>query len=189
MKKLAFVIYAWGSTLLFAFIIYWLATVPNLRAGDLVTDEVIKVIFRMTLYAILFVLTYRSIIITLKTTVERLSKWRSRKEEAEDSEFVLIVETLVVILVIFATISFAFFEQHVQFYTNGRNGGSEVVYIKKDGLDTAYIPQTAIAEANKGVLISVMSVLLTAIVVYSVPVIGELEVAIKHKLERETKKK
>ncbi|MEP7103481.1 MAG: hypothetical protein ABI721_02100 [Candidatus Dojkabacteria bacterium] len=189
MKKLAFVLYAWGSTFLFAFIIYWLATIPNLSAGDVVTDEVIKVIFRLTLYAILFVLIYRSVIITLKTTVERLSKWRSRKEEAEDSEFVLIVETLVVILVIFATISFAFFEQHVQFYTNGRNGGAEVVFIKKDGLDVAYIPQSSIAEANKGVLISVMSTLLTAIVVYSVPVIGELEVAIKHKLDREIKHK
>lgn len=189
MRKLAFLLYAWGSTFLFAFIIYWLATVPNLRAGDMVTDEVIKVIFRMTLYAIFFVLTYRSIIITLKTTVERLSKWRSRREEVEDSEFVLIIETLVVILVIFVSVTFAFFEQHVQFYTQGRNGGAEVVMVKKDGKDVAYIPQNTIAEANKSVLVSVMATLLTAIVVYSIPVIGELEVAIKHKIERETKRR
>jgi hypothetical protein len=189
MKKLAFLLYAWGSTLLFAFIIYWLATVPNLRAGDAVTDEVIKVIFRMTLYAILFVLTYRSIIITLKSTVERLSKWRSKQEEIEDSEFVLIIETLVVVLVIFISVTFGFFEQHVQFYTQGRNGGADVVMVKKDGKDVSYIPQNTIAEANKGILVSVMSTLLTAIVVYSIPVIGELEVAIKHKIEKEVKKR
>lgn len=187
MKKLAFLLYAWGSTLLFAFIIYWLATVPNLQAGDVVTDEVIKVVFRMTLYAIFFILIYRSIIITLKTTVERLSKWRSKQEEMEDSEFVLIIETLVVILTIFITITFAFFEQNVQFYTPGRNGINNVVTIQQNGVDVPYIPQASIAEANKGVLISVMSILLTAIVVYSIPVIGELEIAIKHKIEHQVK--
>jgi hypothetical protein len=189
MKKLAFLMYAWGSTFLFAFIVYWLATIPNLRAGDAVTDEVIKIIFRMTLYAILFVLLYRSIIITLKSSVERLAKWRSRREEVEDSEFVLIIETLVVILVIFVCTTFAFFEQHIQFYTQGRNGSDVVMMKNSAGKEVAYLQQTAIAEANKGILISVMSTLLTAIVVYSIPVIGELEVAIKHKIESSYKKK
>jgi len=39
----------------------------------------------------------------------------------------------------------------------------------------------------KDVLVSVMSILLTGIVVYTLPVIGELEMALKHKFEYEMK--
>lgn len=194
MKKLAFLLYAWGTTFLFGFLIYWLATIPNLSAGDSVTDEVVKVIFRMVLYAIFFILIYRSIILTLKTTVERLAKWRSKKEEHEDAEFVLIIETLIVILVIFGTITFAFFEEHIQYRVQGRNGENitlaqpttlpEVGQVTlKDGNVVTYYKDSVIRESEKDILVSIMSVLLTAIVVYSIPVLGELEVAIKHKLE------
>jgi hypothetical protein len=181
MKKVAFLIYAWGSTLLFALGIIWLSTIPNFETGPATTDEVIKVVFRMTLYSIFFILIYRSIIVTLKTTVQRLAKWRSRREEIEDSEFVLIIETLVVILVVFITTTFAFVEENIQFYTEGRNKADTVLV--NDNI--AYVQQSVISESNKDILVSVMSVLLTAIVVYSIPVIGELELAIKHKFEQE----
>jgi len=162
MKRAAFILYAWGSTFLFAFLIYWLATLPYLNAGDKVTDELVKVIFRMVLYAILFILFYRSIIITLKSTIERLSKWRSKEEEIEDSEFVLIIETLVVIVTILSTTLFSIFEEYTQALAgDGRNA------------------------QVKDVLVSIMAILLSAIVVYSMPVIGELEFAIKHKIEFE----
>lgn len=161
MKRIIFLIYAWGSTFLFAALIYWLATLPYLSAGDRVSDELIKVIFRMTLYAMFFILFYRSCIITLKSTVERLAHWRSRNEMAEDAEFVLIIETLVVIITILGTTLFAVFEEYSQSLVAGR-----------------------LAEV-KDVLVSIMTILLTAIVVYSLPVIGELEVAIKHRVEKE----
>lgn len=181
MKKVGFLVYAWGSTALFGLLIVWLSTIPNFQAGDLLSDEIIKIIFRMTLYAILFILIYRSIIITLKTTVERLSKWRSRREVVEDSEFVLIIETLIVLLVIFITTTFAFIEENIQFYTEGRNNADTTLVV--DGV--SYIEQSVITESNKDILISVMAILLTAIVVYSIPVIGELEIAIKHKFDEE----
>lgn len=181
MKKVAFLMYAWGSTLIFGLLIIWLSTIPNFQAGNLVSDEVIKVIFRMTLYAVLFILIYRSIIITLKTTVERLSKWRSRREVNEDSEFVLIIETLIVLLVIFICSTFAFVEENIQFYTEGRNRAESTLV--QD--DRVYIEQSVLTESNKDILVSVMAILLTAIVVYSIPVIGELEIAIKHKFEEE----
>jgi hypothetical protein len=160
-KKLAYVLWAWGSTILFAGLIYWLATIPNFDVKSDPSGEVIKVLFRMLLYAVLFILVYRSIIATLKTTVSRLSAWRSRDEAIEDAEFVLIIETLVVIISILATILFSVFEEGIQNFVEGRH--AEI----------------------KDVLVSVMAVLLTSIVVYSAPVIGELEVAIKHKLDRE----
>lgn len=159
MKNLLFLTYAWGSTFLFAAIIYWLATVPNLNAGNEATDELVKVVFRMTIYAVLFILFYRSMILTLKNTVSRLASWRSKKEKIEDAEFVLIIETLVVVISILSTTLFAIFEEFTQDNIAGRSSDP------------------------KDVLISIMAVLLSAIVVYSMPVIGELEMAIKHKVE------
>lgn len=157
MKKVAFLLYTWGSTILFAALIYWIATIPNFEEGTKVTDELVKVIFRMTLYAFFFVLFYRSIILTLKNTVQRLAKYRSKNEKFEDAEFVLVIETLVVIVTVLATTLFAVFEEYIQKFIPGR---------------TVEI---------KDILVSVMAILLSAIVVYSMPVIGELEIAIRHK--------
>lgn len=199
MKKFYLLAYAWSSTILFGLFIYWLSTVPNLSAGNTLTDEVIKVSFRMTLYAIFFILIYRSFILTLKTNVTRLAQWKSKREKEEDTEFVLIIETLIVIATIFITLSFAFFEEMTQLTVQGRNNANEIQDCRR--LDpnrgitvkTECIEKTALTESNKDVLVSLMAILLTAIIVYSIPVIGELEVALKYKfdegLEKLRKKK
>ncbi len=167
-KKIAHVVWAWGTTFIFAALIYWIATIPNFEVTNDVTNEIIKVVFRMLLYAILFTLIFRSIIATLRNTIKRLSAWHSKKEAAEDAEFVLIIETMAVVIAVFSAILFAVFEENVQGYITGRNG----------------LP----GEAERDVLVSTMAVLLAAIVVYSMPAIGELEVAILEKLKRESKK-
>lgn len=198
MKRLGLLIYAWGSAFLFALVIYWLATLPNFQAGTQVNDEVIKVVFKMIMYAILFILIYRAVILTLKSTVDRLSGFRSKGEAIEDSEFVLIIETLVIVMVASICMLFAFFEEHVQYYVAGRNGGETYLVAKKDGTYTkseaasdisgnTYINLKAVTESSKDILVSTMAILLTAIVSYSTPVIGELEVALKHKFDREVK--
>lgn len=199
MRRLLFVVYAWGSTALFAALIYWLATIPNLQAGNNMSDDLVKVIFRMVLYAILFILLYRSIIITLKSTVVRLAGFRSRNEQFEDAEFVLIIETLVVILCMVISVLFAFFEEHTQLFTAGRNGAESFLiesngeYFKSETVsplsNSTYINLNAINESNKDILISILAVLLTGMVAYSMPVIGELELAIKHKIQRELREK
>lgn len=157
MKNVFLLAYAWGSTVLFGALIFWLATIPGLEVTSGPTNEAIKVAYRMILYSIFFILFYRSIIMSIKSTVGRLSKWRSKREENEDAEFVLIIETLVVIITILATSIFALVDETLQLNLPGRN--FEI----------------------KDVLISVMSIFLTSIIVYTMPVIGELEVAIKHK--------
>lgn len=199
MKRLFFLVYAWGSTALFGFLIYWLATIPNFQTGNSMSDDLIKVIFRMVLYAILFILLYRSIIITLKSTVERLASFKSRGEKTEDAEFVLIIETLVVILCMILCTTFAFFEEHTQLFTSGRNGSESFLvesngeYFKSETVspltNSTYVNLNAINESNKDILISILSVLLTGMVAYSMPVIGELELAIKHKIQREIRQR
>jgi hypothetical protein len=157
LQKFGHIIWAWGTTILFAGVIYWIATIPNFDVTSDATNEVVKVVFKMLLYALFFVLFYRSIIATLKNTVQRLSGWRSKGEAVEDAEFVLIIETMTVITTILSTTLFAIFEEYSQNFVNGRQ--AEV----------------------KDVLVSIMAILLTALVVYTMPVIGELEVAIQHK--------
>lgn len=199
MRRLLFLTYAWGSTILFGFLIYWLATIPNFQTTNNLSDDLVKVVFRMILYAILFILLYRSIIITLKSTVERLASFRSKGEKSEDAEFVLIIETLVVVLCMAISIGFAFFEEHTQLFTQGRNG-SESFLVESNGEffksekisslpNNTYINLNAVNESNKDILISILAVLLTGMIAYSMPVIGELELAIKHKIQQDTKRK
>ncbi len=199
MRRFFFLVYAWGSTALFAALIYWLATIPNLQVGNNMSDDLIKVVFRMVLYAILFILLYRSVIITLKSTVVRLANFRSRNEKVEDAEFVLVIETLVVILCMVISVLFSFFEEHTQLFTSGRNGAESFLiesngeYFKSESVspltNSTYITLNAINESNKDILISILSVLLTGMVAYSMPVIGELELALKHKVQREIREK
>jgi len=163
MKKTLFIVYTWATTLLFAAVIYWIATLPYFRYGNTTTDDLMRVIYKMVEYAILFILIYRSIMLTLKSTVVRLAHYRSKGEKGDDEEFVLIIETLIIIITTLSCILFSIFETYVSGFVAGR---------------TAEI---------KDVLISTMAILLTGIVLYTIPVIGEFEMAIKHKIESEVK--
>ncbi len=155
-KKIAFLIYAWGTTIAYIFLIFWLATVPHLANQNDEFEFLIKTIYRMTLYGLLFILIYRSLISTFRTTVTRLSQWHSKKEKSEDIVFVLIIESLLVVISVLLSLIIAGIDEYLQSFIDGRNAQVE------------------------DVLISFMSVLLAAILVYSTPIIGELEVTIKH---------
>lgn len=163
MKQVFFLLYAWGTTILFVGLIFWLSTIPGLHeVTDDSIDTAFKTLFKMTQYAVLFILIYRSIILTLKTTVDRLMSWRSKEEHIEDLEFMLIIESLVTLVTALLAIIVAIVDEYIQ--------ATELVE------DTR-------AEGFRGVLVSSMAIFLTSVVVYSLPVLGELEIAIKHKIE------
>ncbi len=167
MKNLAFIIYSWGSSILLTVLIFWLATIPEFEINNTsASDAIIKTIFRMGIYALLYIFIYRSIIITLKQSITRLSQYRSKKEKIEDAEFVLIIETLIVVVVAFACVIISMIAEWIQ--------STNIVSLKTSEL--------------QDVLVSTMSILLTSIIVYSVPVIGELEIAIKHWFKEGNKK-
>lgn len=166
MKNLGIIIWSWGSTFAMGVLIFLLTIDPNLSfENNSAVDVLIKIVYIMVLYAILFILLYRSIIITLKNTIERLSSWRSKREKIEDEEFVLIIETMVVIITVLSTILFAVFTQYGEYLVRGKNSEPDL----------------------RDILISIISILLTAIVTYTLPVIGELEIALKNKFEEEYK--
>lgn len=161
MRKLSFIIYAWGSVILYSLLVLWLATVTDFQINqESSTDFTIKILYKFFMYMIFVVLLFRAIIITLKNTVDRLAKWRSKSEKFEDYEFVLIIETLIVIIVSLVLTLFAIIEEWVQ-----------SIYL---------IEETYQVE---DVLVSILSILLTTILVYALPVIGELEYAIKHRIQ------
>lgn len=194
MKKLFFVLYTWGSTALFAMLILWLASIPNFRAGNNLNDDFVKLVFRIVIYAIFFILIYRSIIITLKSTVEKLAQYRSLSEKKEDSQFVLIIETIVIFLTMSICLSFAFLEEYTQLFTTGRNGAEYFIienngeFLSSDRISevggATYTNINSINEAGKDVLVSLISILLTSMVVYSLPEIGELEVSLKNRIKK-----
>lgn len=175
-KRISFIIWSWLSTALFAGFIYWISAVWSndvfaFSQASIPADEALKVVFRMVLYAILFILFYRSVIVTLRSTVKRLASWHSRREANEDAEFSLIIETLVVVVTIMFCVIFSVVEEFAQNFS--------VLF------NQAVVPQAIYLEMQRDILVSTMAALLTALVVYSVPAIGELEIAIQEKLKRE----
>jgi hypothetical protein len=162
-KKTLYFIWVWGTTIAFIAMILWLSFLPNLDVASGAGNEVVKVLFRMFLYSMLFILIYRSIIGTVKNTVKKLAVWHSKREAAEDAEFLLIIETLIVVISIFVSVLISIFDEAIQTYAliEGRTG--EI----------------------KDILVSTVAVLLTSLIVYTLPVIGELEMALKHKFDRE----
>lgn len=158
-----FYFYVWFSTVIFIAGIFWLATIPSISESistDSTISEVVKILYKLTIYFLLNLIIYRAFIITLKNTVSRLSFWHSKKEKAEDFEFVLIIEILLVICSSLIAVIVAFIDELIQSQIYGRF--TEV----------------------KDILIGVLGILISAVTVYTIPVIGELEVAIKHKLSR-----
>ncbi|MBL8014831.1 MAG: VanZ family protein [Candidatus Doudnabacteria bacterium] len=166
-KRVAYYIWIWGSTLAFLALVLWLSFLPNLDVTAGAGNEALKVLFRMFLYAMLFILLYRSVIGTLKNSVSRLAVWHSKREAKEDTEFLLIIETLVVLVTIFVTVLISIFDEAIQTYAGVEGRSGDI----------------------KDILISTMAVLLTALIVYTMPVIGELEMAVKHRLQDRGHKK
>src|SRR5690554_5405742 len=128
-RRIAYIIYAWGSTLLLVGVMFWLATLPDLGEESGEYSELIKILYRLVLYAFLFLLTYRSLLATFRITVGRLSKWHSKKEMAEDRVFVLIIETLLVIIAVLGSTIVAIIEEYIQNFVEGRNADVEDVLI------------------------------------------------------------
>lgn len=159
MKSIAFLSYAWGTTIVYMLFIFWLATIPSLANELGESSEFVKIIYRFIIYTFLFLLIYRSIIFTLKSTVDRLAFWRSKREMIEDSEFVLVIETLVVILAMSLCSIVAFVDEFLQFYTEDR---------KVELTD---------------VLISFMAITLSALVIYTSPILGEIELVFKNRIK------
>ena len=164
-KKIAFLIYSWGTTVAFIILIFWLSTVPHLANDNSKYEGIIKTVYRLTLYGLLFLLIYRSLITTFRTTITRLSKWHSEKEKEEDAVFVLIIETLLVVISVLASSLISIIDEFIQSHITGRS--AEV----------------------QDVLVSLIAILTTSILVYGIPAIGEIEVAIKHTFFNNSTKK
>ena len=149
MKQLYLTIYVWISTIFYIATLFWLSTIPYLFGEN---EETTKILLRIAVHSTLYLLIFRTFIITFKNTVDRLSKWKSKREKHEDEEFALIVETLIVLLSISISVIIIVIDEIIQNWTAGR------VFSLID------------------ILISTMSIVFMGIVTYSYPILGEFEI-------------
>jgi len=160
LNRTIYVIYTWATVILWMGFIWWLSSVPKLSIGDSQTEPLLRAAGQLLAFGFLFLLTYRGLLTTFKFKVERLAFWRSRKEESEDSEFVFIVETLLLIIAVFISVVYAIVDEYHQ------------NFISAD-----------LANA-RDVILDTIGVLVFALVTYSLPVIAETEVFAIRKLFR-----
>jgi len=92
-KRILFILYNWATVILWALLLFWFSSIGT----DSISKDYSKTLEYFTYFfgfGMLLLLTFRAHLSTFRLTVERLAFSRSKKEKQEDSEFVLIIETL-----------------------------------------------------------------------------------------------
>lgn len=159
LNRIIYIIYIWFTVVLWAGVIWWISSIPRLSLVETDWETIGRVISHMLAFGFLFLLTYRALLTTFKFRIERLAFWRSKKEESEDSQFVFIVETLLLIIAILMCVLYGVVDEYHQGFVEGREG------------------------TLRDLLLDVIGVLVFALVTYSVPVITEIEVFTIRKLK------
>ena len=158
LNRTIYVIYIWATVLLWMGFIWWLSSVPKLSLTENQAEPLLRSVGQLLAFGFLFLLVYRGLLTTFKFKVERLAFWRSRKEESEDTEFVFIVETLLLIIAVLFSVVYAIVDEYHQSFT-----------------------ATDLASA-RDVILDTIGILIFALVTYSLPVIAETEVFALRKL-------
>ncbi|MBN1331608.1 hypothetical protein JW978_01845 [Candidatus Dojkabacteria bacterium] len=157
MRKLLFTAYIWLSYLAFGIFIIYFSRIPDLATKHNYSAalESVTYFFAFGFSSLLF---FRAVVYTLKFSVDRLSKARNQKERAEDAEFRLIVETLLVFLTITTSTSLVLVNHIILRETAGRESD---IY---------------------AILINILGVSIFSLVCYVWPMIGRAEHDIAKKL-------
>jgi hypothetical protein len=121
-KNNIFILYNWLTVAVWATIILLISMIPDLDIQGTAVNWTFTSIGYALMYALLFLLLLRAILATLRLKVGRLMYFRSKGEKAEDHEFALITEFLVVMVTFLSCILFSCFEEYVRNMTPGRVG-------------------------------------------------------------------
>lgn len=133
MRKNAFIIYAWITTIAWYLVILLFSTVEGVDLIQDYSNLFITTIAYQLAYGFLFLLIFRAMLITLKLKVERLLFWKTKREKAEDEEFAVIVEVLVVIIALVSTTLLAALDEFNQLNVVGRVGHINDVFVALSG--------------------------------------------------------
>ncbi len=158
LNRTIYLFYLWGSAILWMGFIWWLSSIPRLSLAGNETEPLLRAGGQLLAFGFLFLLIYRALLTTFKFKVERLAFWRSKKEQSEDTEFVFIVETLLLFISVLLSILYAMVDEYHQ-----------------------SLVEHTLASA-RDVLLDTIGILLIALITYSLPVIVETEVFAIRKL-------
>ncbi|MFQ5492613.1 MAG: VanZ family protein [Candidatus Dojkabacteria bacterium] len=165
MKNPAFILYNWGSAAAWFGVILIVSSIPNLDIVGDVNDWVLRAVGYALMYGLLFLLIMRALLATFRAQVDRLMYWKSKREQAEDSEFAQIVEFLLFLVAVLISVLLAAFDEYFQSGISGRVG---------DIVD---------------VFIAAMGMIITSVLVLKFPIIAEFEARLLNSKKGKAKKK
>lgn len=129
MKISIAVLYYWITAILWYGLILFISSLPNLDKAATSSDALFQAFTYGLMYSMLFLLTFRALLGTVRAKVERLRYWKSRREEAEDTEFAFLVEALLFLVAFMLVIIMAIADEYLQSQVIGRNGTAVEVVI------------------------------------------------------------
>lgn len=134
MKERWFILYSWGTTIAWYVFIWFASSITRLDYEGFYANWIINSIGYQLAYALLFLLVFRSILVTLRLKVERLMYWKSKREKAEDQEFAKVVELLIMLLTFSLCIILAIVDEYHQTQVFGRIASIEDLMVAAVGM-------------------------------------------------------
>jgi len=128
MKKRTIILaYYWISTIAWAGLIYFLSEQPNLQVTSTDWDELLRKIAHMFFFAVQTILIYRALLWTVRTKIREF-------ELRKDFDASILIEWLLLVIAILATILYAAFDEYHQTWVPTRSGNITDVLIDSVGI-------------------------------------------------------
>lgn len=150
-RKTLFIAYLYMTVFIGIVVIFWFSTLNNLIIYKQDLSLTVERITYFIAFGFLQILIFRALIGTFRLTVDKLSFSRNKQERAEDREFRLIVETLIMTNAVLISTIVAIANDYVLRNTPGREGGAYTI------------------------LVSILGVLVAALISYSWPLLNSIE--------------
>ncbi len=122
-KKILFITYLYTTAFIGIVVIFWFSTLNNLTIYSPGLSLALERATYCIAFAFLQILIFRALIGTFKITIDKLSFARNKKEQTEDREFRLIVETLIMTNSILISTIIVLVNDYILRSTPGREAG------------------------------------------------------------------
>lgn len=155
MKNLSNIITSWAVFFSLVIFVIYFSSIENLGTRYNYSLEFERVTF-FVIFGIMTVFCFRNLILTFKFTVDKLSQSKSKREDKEDDEFRLIIETLLLIISILINTIVVLIAHQILKATPGRAGDVYGILISVFGTFVfaffTYIRQLKFSRKQSGML-------------------------------------
>jgi len=126
-KRTISLVYYWITTIGWAMIIFYLSSQPDLHIVENQWDLILRKAAHVFFFAILTILTYRSLLWTVRTKVKQF-------DLRKDYDATIIIKTLLLIITVLAVLLYAAFDEYHQSLVPTRVGSINDVLIDGFGI-------------------------------------------------------